>query len=441
MSNSSFNPIFNYAQVSGAGLTLSNGTISVVTNSISNSLFRQSSANSLVGNSTGIVGNATDIVIGSGLTITGGTALALGTSGVTAGTYGGSNSIPQITVNSFGRVTAASTIALGFNYNSYVNKFRNATFDIWQRGTTGGAITPSTVTYTADGWILRSVTAGVSWTQGTGRTLTANSLKIIGVSGVTQNPSIAWQRIESNIVGGDFNNATITWQAQIFNNTGADFTPMLYVGAGTSYDAGYPSVVLGTTNLQLCPAGVWTQVSYTLTGAGTMHYGCEFIAYAPGTALDSAAKSINVAEIDVRVTPGVTTGLNNSPPTPELRPIQNELALCQRYLPSFIGTVANQPIAAGMCFSTTTARIVIPFPTQARTEVTGVTAAAVSNFAVYNSSGSLITATGVAIAASSKSEGSIAITTASGLTAGAATVLMTGTSVGTASLLFTGAEL
>ena len=442
MSNSSFNPIFNYAQA-GAGLTLSNGTIAVITNYVGNTVFRQSAASSLVGNSAGTTGNVADITLGTGLTFTG-TTLAIGTSGVTAGTYGnGTNKVAQVVVDAVGRITSASTLSISFDGNAFVNKFRNATFDIWQRGTTGGAITPSTVTYTADGWILHSVTAGVSWSQGTGRLPTSNSLKITGVSGVTQNPAIAWQRIESNVVGGAFDSVSITWQAKIFNSTGADFTPMLYVGAGTAAGdtTGYPSVVLGTTNLQLCPNGVWTQVAYTLTGVGTMHHGCEFIAYAPGSALDSGTKSINVTELDVRATPGVTTGLNSSPPTPELRPIQTELAFCQRYLPAFNSTVANQPISSGMCISTTAARTLFQFPVNARIAPTGITASGTGNFAVYNSAASLTNITAMSFNKSSTTSGLLAITVASGLVAGNATTLMTGTSVSTSQILFTGAEL
>lgn len=61
-------------------------------------------------------GSVTKVVAGFGLT--GGTittqgTIALGTTGVTAGTYGSGTNFPQIVVDSRGRITSATTIALG----------------------------------------------------------------------------------------------------------------------------------------------------------------------------------------------------------------------------------------------------------------------------------------------------------------------------------------
>ena len=59
------------------------------------------------------------------------------------------------------------------------------------------------------------------------------------------------------------------------------------------------------------------------------------------------------AAADIRVTPGVSTGVNTNPPPPELRPVAAELVFCQRYynvIPFAVNggqTYAGQQLSAG----------------------------------------------------------------------------------------------
>jgi len=91
----------------GTGLTggpvTSTGTIAIGANAVTGALFRQSAASSLVGNSAGTTANAADVTLGTGLTFTG-TTLALGTSGVTAGTYT-LGTVVSMTIDAQGRIT------------------------------------------------------------------------------------------------------------------------------------------------------------------------------------------------------------------------------------------------------------------------------------------------------------------------------------------------
>jgi hypothetical protein len=50
-----------------------------------------------------------------------------------------------------------------------------------------------------------------------------------------------------------------------------------------------------------------------------------------GNNFATGAQSIQITELDIRATPGMTTGLNSNPPPPELRPVHAETAFCQRY--------------------------------------------------------------------------------------------------------------
>ena len=103
-----------------------------------------------------------------------------------------------------------SEIAGGF-----LNKFRNGTMDVWQRGTSGLTSTTSGA-YTADGWIVLPSGASVTAAQAGGRLVTKASLQVTGASAVTD--LTIKQRIES-LMAAAFCGQTVTVQAQLFNNT------------------------------------------------------------------------------------------------------------------------------------------------------------------------------------------------------------------------------
>lgn len=238
-----------------------------------------------------------------------------------------------------------SEIAGGF-----LNKFRNGTMDIWQRGTSGLTSTTSGA-YTADGWIVLPSGASVTAAQAGGRLVTKASLQVTGASAVTD--LTVKQRIES-LMAAAFCGQTVTVQAQLFNNTGGTITPKLTVNRPGAQD-NYASVTadVNAVSLQVCAVSAWTLVSYTFQANAASYNGLE-IAFDFGNNFGSSGKSVQITECDIRVTNGVPTGLNANPPTPELRPVATELALCQRYFQAFaafgacgIGN-ASQTLAARM---------------------------------------------------------------------------------------------
>jgi hypothetical protein len=233
----------------------------------------------------------------------------------------------------------ASTAIDGF-YSGFVNKLRNGTFDIWQRGTSGGT-TANTYVYTADGWVIGNGAAGpVNFGQQVGRGPTRYAMFLTGAAGstaVTLN-----QRIESYISAA-LGTVPVTFQMQIYNNTGATFTPTLAVSHPSTADTSpYAVVDLAATNMQPCPNGAWTRIAYTFTVLqASANLGLQIVVALP--ALTTGAQAIAVTEADLRATPSLPVGLCADPPTPEMRPIAAELAFCQRYfyqgLPPLIGLV------------------------------------------------------------------------------------------------------
>jgi hypothetical protein len=64
----------------------------------------------------------------------------------------------------------------------------------------------------------------------------------------------------------------------------------------------------------------------------------------------------------------------------DYRPYGTELALCQRYLPAYNGSVLN---FIGQAYSTSTAIITVSFPVVTRTATTGITVSSTSHFLCY----------------------------------------------------------
>jgi hypothetical protein len=215
--------------------------------------------------------------------------------------------------------------------NGYVNKFRNGTMDIWQRTTSLTSITTAGA-YMPDGWIIvptgASCTAAQSTANGRTGRLSTYSLLLTGATGVTD--ILFKQRIESYIAQ-PLEGQQVTVQAEVYNNTGGSITPTLTVKHANAADDWSASTTdVNAESLQSCANGAWTQVAYTFAASSSSGNGLE-ITVDLGNNFSTTGKSAQVTELDIRVTPGVATGTNSAPPTPEMRPCQAELAFCQRY--------------------------------------------------------------------------------------------------------------
>jgi len=143
------------------------------------------------------------------------------------------------------------------NQGGFLNKFRNGTMDVWQRGTSG-SVTAGNSAYSADGWIVGAAGATVSWGQGGVRSggATRVSMSITGASGVTD--AFLRQRIEGSIAA-PLAGQIVTVQAQVKNNTLSSITPTLTVrraGSTDVWSSGVSTDVSGQS-FQACPAGAW----------------------------------------------------------------------------------------------------------------------------------------------------------------------------------------
>lgn len=86
---------------------------------------------------------------------------------------------------------------------------------------------------------------------------------------------------------------------------------------------------LASTSISSCATATWCQESYTFTVSASATKGYEIDLNCNSAFI--AAQQCEITAVDIRVTPNVTTGINATPPPPELRPIALEMLLCQRY--------------------------------------------------------------------------------------------------------------
>jgi hypothetical protein len=281
-------------------------------------------------------------------------------------------------------------------HGGFRNKFRNANFDVAQRGASG-SVSAGATAYTLDGWQAAPTGAAVSWLQGYFNGIGNSHLKLSCASGITA--CTVQQRIESTVAeqllltpGGSAQPVTI--QFTIHNNSGASFTPQLAVDDALAGQDNFSTVAsdLAATNLQTIANGAIAAVAYTFVPNNALHNGMQ-VRLLLGGALNQASGDIKIAAADIRVTPGVATGLNNNPPPAELRPIGNELALCQRYL--YVVNQSNagaNAVAFGQAFTASAAFFAFSLPQPQRAAPT-ITFSSPGHFSITNATAGLQTVT------------------------------------------------
>jgi hypothetical protein len=273
-------------------------------------------------------------------------ALATANSGILVTSSGGVPSIATAIPNGVTATTqsvgdnstklATTAFAQNSQTGGFINKFRNPSMDIWQRGTSLTA-TNGTRAYMADGWqvLATGANAAVAQTNVYSNGVTT-SMQITGNTGMTD--TYIATRIESYLAGqllaeqpsGTSTNCTV--QFCIYNTTGSTLTPIMTIQHATAKDnwGGIGTDVSGVS-LQSITNGSIGLCAYTWTPSSLSGYGLQFYLDF-GAALNANTNSVALLYADVRSTPGVSTGLNNTPPLAEFRPIAAELPFNQRYL-------------------------------------------------------------------------------------------------------------
>ena len=306
-SNITFTQFSGAGQITaGTGLTKVANTLSVGTNAISATLFRQSVSNSLVGNSLGSAADVQDIIVGGGLSLASGTlsvigdgtgsvtnvatgtgltggpitntgTISMGTSGVTAGTFGDATNIPQITVDALGRITVGTNISITYGTGSVTSIVagtdltggtitNTGTLDLGATGVTAGTygsqLNTSIVVVDNKGRITSASSGTITLGTGSVTSVAINGSDGIGVTGspIIDNDTITLTLgtitpdavsavgavTGSNLSGTNTGDQTITLTGDVTGSGTGSFATTLgsVVTAGT-----YNQVVVGTKGL------------------------------------------------------------------------------------------------------------------------------------------------------------------------------------------------
>lgn len=261
----------------------------------------------------------------SNVVITGGTAI-LSTSNITT--------LGAATIN-FGdgtQQTTAATVTAATIQPGFVNRIRNASLSAQQYGTSG-AVSAGTPRFTADGWVVGSSGANVTWQILTGAAAGVSSpsvLRITGANGVTDT------FVRFPLVGEDSSTLSgkiVTFQMQVDGTAGVNVTPTLTVKHPSALDNwANVAVDINSANLQVITSGggAGVTLAYAFTANSSVTNGMEVIVDFAG-ALSNSSNLINVWSPDMRVTPGVALGQVATPQPAEIRNATSDIAWCQRF--------------------------------------------------------------------------------------------------------------
>ena len=333
-------PTATFGTTTSTAATITTGTIPTLT----------------IGSTTATAGTITNLTttLAGDFTISQGTG-TLGTTGVTAGTYGGSSAIPTITVDAKGRVTTASTSSITTGYTGFRNRIYNGDFSIAQRATSFVSGANDDDTYNLDRWyVLSDGNDAVDITQETS-TVPTNGLYAIALDVETANKKFGIAQIieQKNCVGLIGGNVTLSFKAKVSATTKLDNVKAAVVAWSGTADTvtsdiisawgaeGTNPTLIANATYENTPANLNVTTSYatySMTANVDTANTKNLIVFIWSDVTDTTAGDF-LYITDVQLEAGSTATEF------ERRPHGTELALCQRYYQARSGTeiYANRP--------------------------------------------------------------------------------------------------
>jgi hypothetical protein len=232
----------------------------------------------------------------------------------------------------------------------HVNVLRNSSLTAWFHGCFSGACTATTTAattnYCAEGVFV--LPTGASVTCQATATVPAGSLgfNALKITGAASNTDIKVRFVVESYSAAKIAGLATTFQFTFINNSGATITPALSTKFPTTQDGGVTggaawgasTADLSATNLTACTNGSTCLEAYTLTASASAINGYEFVV--DFGAMASNADSITIgAGFDARATPSISTGINATPPSPEVRSPAEDITWSQRF---YLGSYNNQ---------------------------------------------------------------------------------------------------
>lgn len=279
---------------------------------------------------------ANSILLGNGASPLG--TLVTSTTGAmpfwTGSAWGAATLIPGTGIgitNAAGGVTITATSASGVGFS---NALRNSSMSSWFHGTSG------TIT-TAGGWAAEGIWvapsgASVTFAQqsnGSFAPAAFNYLQIIGAASVSDlTIRFPIESYRAAVLGGN----AVTCQLPITQTTGGSITPTITVRRATAGQDNFTSLAtdVNAQPMQTVGNGANAILAYTFTANGASFLGLS-IDIDFGNNFGSNSNNVSIGGgFDCRPTPGVSTGINNSPPNPGIQDPAADQAWNARYFQS-----------------------------------------------------------------------------------------------------------
>ena len=376
-------------------------------------------------------------------------------------------------VNTAGNLPSFTTGANTINFNGSViggssastmkNRVINGDMRIDQRNNGANTVNGGGTTYFLDRWMTYDASGGShlavqqnmnSVTPPPGFTNYLGIKVVSAVSASGTNNFTLTQYIEgyntSNLAWGSSNAKTVTLSFWVQSSLTGNFAVMM---SSENYDAQY------VASYTISQANTWTFVSITIPGPTIgawstgnsrgidlrfdLGMGSNFLGttnnWTSSTiyTFSGATPLVGTLGATLYIT-GVQFEVGSTATTFDFRHYQQELAMCQRYLPAFNATGNQQNGFMGYVQTANSFRTILPFKVSTRVPATGITVASPTSFAVgWNGSGQACT--GVTFVGSGTESGTLEFAVTSNATVG-----QPGYAYATASgcqILFTGCEL
>ena len=410
--------------------TLSNGTTNDATqvmadfNQIVNDTNANAAHNGANSDITSLTGLTTPLSAAQG-----GTGNANGTANIAGGTAGAipyqsaANTTALLAAGTAGQILTsggAGAPVWTANASYYRNYAHNGCGQVAQRPSIANSGANIQIYGACDRWLIgtsgastqtNGVLAQGSMTCLDGVTRTAVQANSITATGASTT-LVMKQRLESRDTV-DLNGQTITVQCEVLQATGAAIGYNIVVNAAGATDNFSTVTNIATSASQSVPSGIVTQISFTtVLNTSQASNGLEFVISAACGAVTGQTFTMSVFKI---ATTNSVTPYNNAG-----RTYQEELALCQRYLPCVADSRPSGATSPAIGYVNSTAAyatvVFSLYPNQARVPITTLLSIVTGSASLTDTAGASHTVTATTFLTSGAN--SIAAQfTASGLTA------------------------
>lgn len=236
---------------------------------------------------------------------------------------------PSLSQPSYADLSGSPTpTALAGAASGFVNKLRGTTLSQWYSGT---SVTVGTsITWTSEGVACIETGATITASQLANPLTSPLSFWSLKLLGNTSNTDLKCRFVIESYDSAPLAGQTVTFQIPIQNKTGGSITPTIATKYPTAQDNWASSTAdLAATNLQGCANNATCTLAYTFNVNAGANNGYEVVIDF-GALANTAFVAVG-GGFDLRVTAGVSLGLNASPPAPEVYAAERDAAWNQRF--------------------------------------------------------------------------------------------------------------